>query len=602
MSNVSYPTDDFGAATRLDPAILSGRPPAWPGQDRTEASALRWLVELVAIVCISGLSATGVSAQGEGLSQLPDSVAARIVAFYNAAGTTRFSGEGRVAAGSRIGGPVAVLGGPFDVGGTIDGDLVVINGDLQLLAGAVITGSVTVVGGRVSGEQLATVNGGVVNHREPLRFRHDAGGLVYTPGRIETELSAGREFAFGRTDFLIAARHDYNRVEGLPISFGPRIRIGQSNPTLLEGLAIYRSSAGLRIDPDQLGYSIRAEQYLGGGHTARIGMRAFSEMMTIEDLGLSNRENSLATFVLHRDYRDRYEDEGWGAYLRFARSGWPHDLTVEYREETQRPVSTGSPWSLFDNADPWRPEPVIARGTLRTISARFVYDTRNEVVDPAAGWYIVAEAEQGLGGAMHIPELTAPGTDSVVAPVTGVRERFAHLTVDVRRFLRLGPGSRLSLRLWGAGSPDGSMLPPQRQHVLGGEGTLPGYAPHQFDCGARRQAVESDNAISFPWYGCDRAALMQLEYQGAFPWLTAKAEAIGRSLNIEHSLRWVLFFDAGRAWNEPDALGTRGGGPPDFVTDIGIGVRAAGLGFYLAVPLSDAGAGFNFFVRLGRRL
>jgi len=563
---------------------------------------LRALAALLALACASGMHAPGVRAQGEGLSQLPDSVAGRIVAFYNAAGTTRFSGEGRIAAGSRIGGPVAVLGGPFEVGGTIDGDLVVINGDLQLLAGASITGLVTVVGGRVTGAENANVSGAIVNHREPLRFRHDAGGLVYTPGGLESELSAGREFAFGRTDFLIAARHDYNRVEGLPISIGPRIRIGQSNPTLLEGLAIYRSSAGLRIDPDQLGYSIRAEQFLGGGHTARIGARLFSEMTTIEDLGLSNRENSLATFVLHTDYRDRYEDEGWAAYLRFARSGWPHDLSVEYREETQRPVSAGSPWSLFDNADPWRPEPVIARGTLRTLSARFIYDSRNEVVDPAAGWYIVAEAEQGLGGTLRMPELTAPGTDSVVAQAIGVRERFAHLTVDVRRYLRLGPGSRLSLRLWGAGSPDGSMLPPQRQHVLGGEGSLPGYSAHQFDCGARRQAVESDKAIAFPWYGCDRAVLLQLEYQGAFPWLTERAEAIGRSLNIEHSLRWVLFFDTGRAWNEPDALGARGGGPPDFVTDVGIGVRAAGLGFYWAVPLSDAGSGFNFFVRLGRRL
>lgn len=562
----------------------------------------RTLAALLAFTCLAAVRARGVRAQGEGLAQLPDSVAERIVAFYNAPGTTRLSGEGRVAAGSRIGGPVVVLGGPFQVGGTIDGDLVVINGDLQLLAGAVVTGSITVVGGRLSGAANATAGGAVVDYREPLRFRRDAGGLVYTPGPLEPQLSAGREFGFGRTDLLIAARHDYNRVEGLPISIGPRVRIGQSNPTLLEALAVYRSSAGLRIDPDQLGYSIRAEQFVGGGHTVRIGARVFSEMTTIEDLGLSNRENSLSTFVLHRDYRDRYEDEGWGTYLRFARSGWPHDLTIEYREETHRPVTTGSPWSLFDNADPWRPEPVVARGTLRSVFARFIYDTRNDAIDPAAGWYIVAEAEQGIGGRLQMPQLMAPGTDSVIAPVTGVRERFAHVSVDVRRFLRLGPGSRVSLRLWGAGSPDGAMLPPQRQHDLGGEGSLPGYAPHQFDCGARRQAVESDGAVAFPWYGCDRSVLLQLEYQAAFPWLTERAEAIGRTLNIEHSLRWVLFFDAGRAWNEPDALGPRGGGPPDFVTDVGVGVRMAGFGVYWAVPLSDAGSGFNFFVRLGRRL
>jgi Omp85 superfamily domain len=529
-------------------------------------------------------------------------VAERVIAFYNAGGTTRLSCDGRIAAGTRIAGPVAVLGGPFTVAGAIEGDLVVINGDLALLSSASIAGSVTVVGGTVSGINLARVGGPVTDYREPLRFRHDAGGLVYTPRPLEPELSAGREFGFGRTDFLIAARRDYNRVEGLPISIGPRARIGRSNPTLLEGFAVYRSSAGLRIDPDQLGYALRAEQFLAGGHTARIGLTLYSEVTPIEAEGLSNRENSLSTFILHRDYRDAYEREGWSAYVRFARSGWPHDLTVEYRDEKHHSVVTGSPWSLFDNADPWRPEPAVGEGTLRSLSARFTYDTRNDVIDPAAGWLIVTDIEQGTGGTLRLPELLTPSGDSVVYGPAGARERFTHVRVDVRKFLRLGPSSRLSLRAMGAGSADGTTLPPQRQHALGGEGNLPGYALHQFDCGARRSEGEVDSRVSFPWYGCDRAALFQFEFQSIFPWLTQQAESIGRSLNIEHTLRWVLFFDAGRAWNETDSLAGRGGGLADFVTDVGVGLRAAGLGLYWAVPLSDAGSGFNFFVRLGRRL
>ncbi|HUF67724.1 MAG TPA: BamA/TamA family outer membrane protein [Longimicrobiales bacterium] len=541
-------------------------------------------------------------AQDEALAQLPDSIALRVIAFYNAPTTTRLAGGGtHITTGTSIGGPVAVLGGPFALAGTIGGDLVVINGDVQLERGARVDGTLTVVGGTVSGIELATIAGGVSHHREPLRFRQDAGGMVYAPPAAEAELSAGRDFGFGRTDILVAARRDYNRVEGLPISFGPRVRIGRSNPTLFHALAIYRSSAGLRIDPDQMGYAIRVEQFLGGGNTARLGLRLFSEITPIEDTGITNRENSLSTFVLHDDYRDAYELEGWAAFVRFARSGWPHDLTIEYREEKHRSVATANPWSLFNNAEPWRPQPLVAEGTWRGVTASFVYDTRNDDTDPAAGWHIMVEAEQGTGGNLRIPAATALPGDSTVGPF-GVRERFTSTSFDIRRYFRIGPGTKLSVRGFAAGSIDGSSLPAQRQHTIGGEGGLPGYGLHRFDCSARRSQVEYRDEAFFPWYGCDRVALGQIELQSDFPLLSRQTDAIGNALGVQSGARWVAFFDIGRAWNEADALAGRGGGRRTFATDAGLGIRIGGLGFYWAYPMSGAERGINFFVRLGRRL
>ena len=542
------------------------------------------------------------SAQDEALAQLPDSVARRIVDFFNVPSTTRLSGgDTRITSGTTISGPVAILGGPFVLAGRIQGDVVMINGDLELERGARIDGALTVVGGTITGAALATIGGGVSHFREPLRFRQDAGGMVYTPPGPEPELSAGRDFGFGRTDILVAARRDYNRVEGLPVSFGPRIRIGRSNPTLFEALAIYRSSAGLRIDPDQMGYAVRLEQFLGGGNTARLGVRVFSDIVPIETVGITNRENSLSTFVLHTDYRDSWEREGWGAYVRFARSGWPHDLTVEYREEKHRAVPAGSPWSLFDNADPWRPQSLVAEGTWRGVSARFLYDTRNDDTDPAAGWHITVEAEQGSGGNLRIPAATALATDSIVGPFD-VRERFTTTSFDIRRYIRLGPGTKVALRGLAAGSIDGSSLPPQRQHTIGGEGGLPGYGLHRFDCSARRTQVEHGGEIFFPWYGCDRVALGQIELQADFRLLSRQTDAIGNALGVQSQARWVAFFDIGRAWNEADALSGRGGGRRDFAADIGLGLRIGGLGFYWAYPLAGNDRGINFFVRLGRRL
>lgn len=557
------------------------------------------MVALLALAAVAPARAVG---QIENLAQLPDSVASRVVAFYNDPGTIRLSGEGHVAAGSTIRGAVAVLGGPFSVAGSIEGDLVVINGDLRLEPGARVTGSITVVGGAFDGRDQAVIGGAVVHYSESLTFRHDAGGLTYTPAGPEPELSAGREFGFGRTDVLVAARGDYNRVEGLPVSVGPRVRIGRSNPTLLEAFAVYRSSAGLRIDLDQIGYAVRAEQFIGGGNTARIGFRLYSEIAAIEGQGLSNNENSLATFVLHDDFRDRFEREGWSAYMRFARSGWPHDLTLEYREERHRSVAAGSPWSLFDNADPWRPQPVVAEGTWRGVGARFVYDTRNDDRDPAAGWHIVIDAEQGTGGNLRRPMVTALPPDTGTAGPFSVRERYTAATFDIRRYMRIGPDSRLALRAFLAGSPDGSALPPQRQHTLGGEGGLAGYSLNQFDCAARRTRVSFSDTAYYAWYGCDRVALAQIEVQGSFPFLSRTAEPVGRALGIQNEVRWVVFFDAGRAWNEPDEVGDRSAGQSRFATDAGFGIRIGGLGAYLAAPLSGSDHSPNFFVRLSRRL
>ncbi len=546
-------------------------------------------------------SSAGLTAQQAPIfAELPDSVAYRVVAFYNAPGTIRLSGETLVAAGTEIAGPVAVVGGPLTLAGRVQGDLVIINGDLRLESGADVSGFTTVVGGTIQGIDVPTITERVSHYREPLRFRHQDGELVYVP-QIEPELSTGHQFGFGRTDLLIAVRGAYNRVEGLPISIGPRLRLGRSNPTFLEGLVIYRSASGLRLDPDNIGYSIRAEQYLAGNRTARLGLAAFSEVSPLEQWGLSDRENSLSTFLLHRDYRDAYEREGWVAYIRFARPGWPHDLTVEYRDERHARVTPSSPWSLFDNGEDWRPEPVVGEGRLRSVTARLTYDTRNEVTDPSAGWHVLAELEQGMGGNLRQPVSVDLGEpiDTTLSGI-GARERFTAALFDVRRYLRVSPGARLGVRVVAAGSVDGTALPPQRQQALGGEGSLPGFALFEFDCGARNVQVDVDGAPFFPFYGCDRLALLQLEYQAGFPFADRLGQSIG--LDLGQMMRWVAFFDAGRAWTETGARNGRLRGPLDVAMDAGLGIRVGRVGAYWAVPLSGGGLGINFFVRIGRRI
>lgn len=557
---------------------------------------------VVACIGLLSLAVAGAEAQAPPgqPAELPREVALEVIDFYNDSASVRLMGDSRIAAGTELVGNLAVLEGTLTLAGTIRGSVAVVNGGVVLLPGATIEGDLAVVGGAVRGlSDSVRVDGVVSEYAPPLRFHRSGEALVYTPPAVEPALVAGREFGRGRYDLRLLVRGAYNRVEGLPVAMGGRITLGQSNPTWLEGLLIYRSAEGARLDPAEVGYAFRVEQYLGGRLSARVGATIRSEVTPIESSSVTDSESSLATFLLHADQRDHYERRGWGAYVRFARPGSPGDFRLEYRDERHNTVPTRGPWSIFDNDEPWRAQPVVAAGALRSLVADWSYDTRNDPADPAAGWFAEAEIEQGLGGTLEEEILITPEGPRRVEHAAD--RSFSALRLDLRRYARTGPDSRLAVRFLAAGSLDGSSLPPQRQHALGGVGSLPAFSLFAFDCGARADTVGVGKRGFFPYYGCDRAALVQLEYQGAVRLGTDIGRLLGLGVDLGETPRWVVFFDAGRAWTESEAREGRSAGLDDFVADAGAGIRLGRLGLYWAVPLSRRVEGANFFVRVGPR-
>ena len=534
--------------------------------------------------------------------QLPAEVAVEAIDFHNRPETVRFEGELRLASGAEMVGDVAVLGGPVELGGRLRGNLVLINGDLHLRPGARVEGGILVVGGSVTGLENARVTGAVRVYPEALRYRREGELLALAVPSAGAGISTGREFEFGRTDLTLAVRGSYNRVEGLPIALGPQFRLGHSNPTRIDGFVVYRTAAGLVPELDELGWGVRVEQEIGGHGAWRIGVRARSEIVPIEDVGITDRENSLAVFVLHRDYRDYYEREGGSGYLRWSPPNGRNDIWVEYARERHHRVPVRDPWTLLHNSEAWRLQPVVGEGTLGMLRLGFGYDSRSEPRDPSAGWLIRIETERAVDGELSVPVIFAPGGDSAIAATAPAESRYTSAIIDIRRYARLGPSARLSLRLLAAGSLDGGPLPPQRQRTLGGEGSIPGFPRFDFDCGARRAAASLEDGRYFPAYGCDRATLLQLEYRAALPLFSRLARRLDLPPAFADVPSWVAFIDVGRAWTEADARNGRTGGPDNFEADAGLGLRLGPLGFYGAVPLSGAGQGLNFFVRIGSRL
>ena len=105
-------------------------------------------------------------------------------------------------------------------------------------------------------------------------------------------------------------------------------------------------------------------------------------MVHPSDVGLSNLEASLATFILHKDYRDYYEREGWSAYARFRFPVLPVELRAEYFQEDHAFIPVAGPWSLTKNNRPWRNQPLVAEGDLRYLEAHLTIDSRNSRDQP----------------------------------------------------------------------------------------------------------------------------------------------------------------------------------------------------------------------------
>ncbi len=544
-------------------------------------------------------------------ADLPRHVADAIVAFFNAPETVRFRGRAEVPAGRSIVGDVAVLGGPLLVSGEILGDVVVVNGDLALGEGARLSGDATVIGGEALGD-TRVVEGNLVVFSERLPYERRGDRIAYDEGR-----SRRRDDWSPRSYISVRGEGNYNRVEGLPVMVGPVFSTAGPNRFRADLMAVWRSENGFRINHEDLGYYARVEQHFGPGGRFSLGGTAYSLVHPVERWGLADIEASLATFLFHRDYRDYFDRTGFGAVATYHDPDAGLSVSFEYRDEDHAYVPVGSPWTLRRNDAPWRPQPLVAEGSLRSGTAEVVLDRRNDRDDPSDGWYLQARATVGLDGSLTLPQFSEPEPlpPTVVADARALDPEFRTGFLDLRRYARLGPGAALKVRGLVGGSLDGAPLPPQFQHTLGGEGSLAGYRLMSVDCGARARRFsvlrqvgdETARDPVFAGYGCDRIAMFQVEYHGDlsfnvdvgpdewdedWDWYPA----------LDFTPRWSVFFDAGRGWNLAEVGSPAWLGPDSHtMADVGFGLFLGDLGLYWAWPLRGEDRRVNFFVRLEHR-
>ena len=536
--------------------------------------------------------------------RLPPDVLQEVLRRYNDSSTTRIAGNFVLPAGARFNGPFTVFRGSLRVTGVMVGRVTVINGDLIIDPGARIEGDVLVVGGGVVVRPGGFLIGAQRAYPMPALLTRNGSGLLIVRELTPTLgdiASARTSFTTGhfRTTLGIETGRTYNRVEGLPIIFGPTVS--------REGLKDVDARLELRgiawTAPDRtdrratFGYSSKLEFRFGQARRLTVGGRAFRVVTPIEEQPLSQTEAGWSAFLLQRDYRDFYQSEGVAGYLSYNLG---HGLSVggAARYDAQRSIPANDPISLFRNTT-WRPNPLVDDGHYTSWRVSLDLDTRNDHDSPTSGWLVRAWWEKSTS--QDAAPLTLP--NEVRNPIAPGPYSSSKFWLDARRYARLDPSVRAALHIVAGGWVEGDPLSVQRRVSLGGTDILPGYGFRSLNCAPASLADPSNPAL------CDRVVAAQLEVRTRTrmglplatpdPYVTALQRLFAiREPDI------VVFSDLGKSWITGDGPGRV---PNDrlpllreWSADIGFGFDAGGLGLYLSQPLTGSGP-LLFSVRLQRR-
>ena len=409
----------------------------------------------------------------------------------------------------------------------------------------------------------------------------------------------------------------YNRVEGLPVLFGPVLETKFRAARLrVSALGIIRSAGTFRIDSDNLGHDVTVAALFDPARRTSVIARAYDVVDAVEDWQIPRDEAGLAAFFFRSDFRDHYGRHGAslaGSYAASRRATLFASLARErWHSREVRDVLT-----VFRNGKAWRPNPAVDEGLFRIGTLGLAYDNRNDPRRPSTGWLVRTEYEVADG---RIDSFGATSSDARRSPESDVR--YGRLFVDVRRYFRLSPTKQLNARVVLGGWLHGDELPLQRRLSVSGVGAIPGIDFREPSLGPDVGQCSTAPAPAGDPAQCERALLAQLEYRIGLP--SRPGSIIGKTVRIRSRAftlnpALVVFADAGRGWlleprGEPvdapivlppsrDLVYSTSAIPPlgTFRTDIGIGVDLGLFGIYAAKSLSESGEPFNIFLRARRR-
>lgn len=351
---------------------------------------------------------------------------------------------------------IVVLGRDAVVEGRVQGDVVVIAGNLYMHPGGAIAGRAVAIGGGVYESSLATVGGPVSAFRD---FTYD---IDQSPNGYTLRyraLVSPPEPGFALPGIFGLTLPQYDRSDGLAIGLAPRLTF-HGVPLVVAPSLVYRSQLGA-FDP-----GVEAAYDLG--RRTRAELRVERGTLSNDRWIRSDLINSAVFLVNGNDTRNYYR-ASWGD-LRLNKDWESVDGTltpyVGLRFEDASSVrpglaATGGPWTLLERGDEerddrLRPNPLIADGPTFSLIAGARWD-----------W-----SRSGVAAHVRLDGEAGAFSESCGSCDLVTGSDFGQLTFDGQVSFPTFKTQSVSIHLHSVMTRGGN-TPPQRFAYIGGAGTLP---------------------------------------------------------------------------------------------------------------------------------
>ncbi len=471
-----------------------------------------------------------------------------------------YEGHTTIDSSESIAGDVVVKGGDLTLYGEVDGNILVVGGDLYLKSGSHVEGDVRVINGDILKEEGATVLG----YLDQTRGKSDDVKSTRTDlVKPSYRLSASWVDEMALVDNAILR---YNRVEGLFLGLGSEKRYYWNGSRKYNAYG----SLGYGFKSHRWRYNLGLTRQFaiqntdpGSAELVEIGVEGHSWTDSKDKWLIGLTENSLAAFFIHEDFRDYYGREGITFHTAYAtRQDYLTMLfRVEYTIDDYSSLPNRTEWALFGGEKLFRANPVINDGNMRSFIA-------------FAGISTVTKSSRGPEG------WSFDGTAEFARRRFGGDFDFDQYTLDLRRFQPLGQYDNFNIRLR-AGSSEGA-VPLQRRFELGGLSTLQAR-PHKLYTGNRMVLINAE-------YIVNGDILHDLDFWPS--WLMKKFNFL-----IMADAGWIERVAPTTAWYD----GFRSLSLSSFRTDIGIGLTSRSGSFRIVfVWPTEYAAPARFIFRIAR--
>ena len=195
-------------------------------------------------------------------------------------------------------------------------------------------------------------------------------------------------------DFLNYIDLRFDRVEG------PFFGLTYSRDSVISNRLEFSGAVGFGFSDRKSKFRLGSSVFLDSSHAVKIGAEGYRGFDNIPDEGyFPAAAITMAALLNKQDYRDYYYATGWRGFLE-AKPTRRLSMRLEYRNEDQFDALKQTDFSIFERSKPFRPNPPIREGTMRSLGFDARYGDESVPFGLVAQNFVELELEHSNPGVL----------------------------------------------------------------------------------------------------------------------------------------------------------------------------------------------------------